>query len=370
MAVDNSNAVLVYQPTGSYALGDMVSFDGTKTTYNSLPEITDANVTVLSSDNEVPYPEVKDITATLDSYSSTKAEFIQIRGKLVASGNYYNIKVDGATRQGSIYYPHSSLNAGSFNNKFVVVRGYFNGISSSKGVYYVNIVAASHEEDESIKVFEVDPTAVNVTDAAGSTSFNISGNVPWTVELQEDNDGMIQSFTPASGTGDGTVTIEYAANTGAARTATFLVSTTATGLDKTSYEVVVSQSAPASGDPVEVTLDLTAQGYTNAQAISSLTIDGVTLTFDKGSNSNAPKYYTSGNAVRMYGGNSMTVTAGTMKVTGVTLTFGSSDGSNAITTDCGTYSGNTWSGNDDSVKFTVGGSTGNRRLVKVVVTAQ
>ena len=211
----------------------------------------------------------------MDNYSSTKAEFIQIRGKLSVSGTYYNIKVDGATKQGSIYYPHASLNAASFNNKFIVVKGYFNGIPSNGK--YVNIVAASIELDQSIKTFEVSPTDINVTRDAGSTSFNVSGNVPWTVELQEDNSNMIQSFTPASGEGDGTVTIEYDENTGQApRTATFVVSTTATGLDKTSYTVVVSQAAPSTGKEVEVTFTAgTDMTSSTAAGHEVLTKDGV-----------------------------------------------------------------------------------------------
>ena len=134
--------------------------------------------------------------------------------------------------------------------------------------------------------------------------------------------------------------------------------------------MTVTQSAPSSGQEVEVTLDLAAQGYTNQQEVSTLTIDGVTLTFDKGTNSNTPKYYNTGKAVRVYGGGSLTVSAGNDTITNVEFTFGSGDGSNTLTPDTGTLSGNTWTGSASSVKFTVGGTTGHRRFAKVVVTKQ
>ncbi|MBR6947345.1 MAG: hypothetical protein IKH53_05255, partial [Muribaculaceae bacterium] len=82
-----------------------------------------------------------------------------------------------------------------------------------------------------------------------------------------------------------------------------------------------------------VTIDLTAQGYTNQQEVTSVSdADGlVTITFDKGSNQNAPKWYDNGASVRVYGGSTITVSSeGTTPITGVTFTFGSSDGSNAI----------------------------------------
>ena len=41
------------------------------------------------------------------------------------------------------------------------------------------------------------------------------------------------------------------------------------------------------------------QGYSNGEAVTSLTSDGVTVEFDKGSGSTAPAYYDSGSAVRL-----------------------------------------------------------------------
>ena len=110
------------------------------------------------------------------------------------------------------------------------------------------------------------------------------------------------------------------------------------------------------------------QNYTNQQAITSVSGTDFTITFDKGTNSNAPKYYTSGTAIRAYGGNTMTVSSKTRTISEIVLTFGSSDGSNAITTDVGTYSNGTWTGSASSVIFTIGGSSGNRRLSSIAVT--
>ena len=116
-----------------------------------------------------------------------------------------------------------------------------------------------------------------------------------------------------------------------------------------------------------VTLDFTLQGYDNQQEVTSLTIDGVTVTFDKGTNSIAPKYYSSGNAVRLYGGGTLTVSA-EEAITQVVFTFGSSDGSNEITSDVGNFDSPTWTGESDKVVFAVGGTSGHRRFSKLVVT--
>ena len=118
-----------------------------------------------------------------------------------------------------------------------------------------------------------------------------------------------------------------------------------------------------------VTLDFTAQGYDNQQEVSSLTVDGVTVAFDKGSNSNTPKYYTSGASVRVYGGGTVTVsTDGSDPITGITFTYGSGDGSNAITSDVGTFDSPNWTGSESAVVFSIGGTSGNRRFAKVEVT--
>lgn len=116
------------------------------------------------------------------------------------------------------------------------------------------------------------------------------------------------------------------------------------------------------------TIDLTAQGFTNAQVVEAVTQGDVTLTFDKGTNSNAPKYYNTGSAVRCYGSNTITVSAKGASIKAVTLSFGDSDGSNEITANEGAFDGTNWSGEATEIVFTIGGTSGNRRIAKVEVT--
>ncbi len=71
-----------------------------------------------------------------------------------------------------------------------------------------------------------------------------------------------------------------------------------------------------------ITIDFTTMGLGNAQEIGTLTLtDGTKLAFNAGSNRNAPKYYDSGSAIRMYPNNFFTATATAGKtITAITMT--------------------------------------------------
>ncbi len=158
------------------------------------------------------------------------------------------------------------------------------------------------------------------------------------------------TFSPTkAGSYAGTITLKSAG----AKTVTVFLSGIATTASAILYE----------------TIDFTAQGYENETTVESVDGTCCSVTFDKGSNnSNAPKYYTNGTAIRMYGGNTMTIASTTKTIAKIEITFGSSDGSNEITTDEVTYSNGTWTGSASSVTFTISGTSGNRRIRKVKVT--
>lgn len=158
------------------------------------------------------------------------------------------------------------------------------------------------------------------------------------------------------------------------------VTVTFQAADAGKYEGTVTLSSPGAAPAVitlsgtaatvsDETIDFTAQGYINAEPVTSVSGTNCSITFDKGTNTNAPKYYDTGNAIRLYGGNSMTIASEEHKMVKIELSFSSKDdGSNAITTDVGTYADGTWTGKASSVTFTIGGKTGHRRVYKVKVT--
>jgi hypothetical protein len=118
-----------------------------------------------------------------------------------------------------------------------------------------------------------------------------------------------------------------------------------------------------------VTWTASEQGYENAQIITSIDIDSnVAGEFFKGTNNNEPKYYNTGSAIRCYGGNYFTIMSSDGNLSQITLTFGSGDGNNAITTDVGSYADGTWLGDAEEVTFTIGGTTGHRRIAAFEVT--
>ena len=111
------------------------------------------------------------------------------------------------------------------------------------------------------------------------------------------------------------------------------------------------------------------QGYENGQVIDTVEFDSnVSAIFNKGTNNNGPKYYNTGQAIRCYGSNyfTMSTTQGTLSE--IALTFGTGDGSNEITTDVGTFEDGIWTGSSSSVTFTIGGTTGHRRIAAFDIT--
>lgn len=126
----------------------------------------------------------------------------------------------------------------------------------------------------------------------------------------------------------------------------------------------------------KVTVTFSEQGYENAQDVTKLELgESFIATFDKGSNSNAPKYYSTGKALRLYGGNRMEITAPqNATIISVVLETGSGnyvvnssskvsngtlgiDGTTATISDI----------NSKSVTFTQGGSSGHVRIVTLTV---
>lgn len=127
----------------------------------------------------------------------------------------------------------------------------------------------------------------------------------------------------------------------------------------------------------EVTFDFTAQGYSNAQEITSVTINSdITALFDKGTNSNTCKYYNTGTAVRVYGGGTMTLTATDgytiNSVSFVTNSYNPVNEESTVSAGTLTIESTTAATISDinagAITFTQGGTKGHVRIQQMTIT--
>lgn len=137
--------------------------------------------------------------------------------------------------------------------------------------------------------------------------------------------------------------------------------------------LMMSVLAIGVGWATDVTITMSQQGWSNQTSVSSVSSGDVTLNFTDGAN--ATQYYTTGSGVRIYGGGSVTVTAGSNTITAITFTF--SGGSYSPSQDGYTVSPgsltpgvtSTWSGSTKTgVTLTRNTGSGHWRLQAVTVT--
>lgn len=120
----------------------------------------------------------------------------------------------------------------------------------------------------------------------------------------------------------------------------------------------------------EVTWIASEAGYANGDEVGDVTVNSyISFTFSKGTNNNfVPRYYTTGTAVRCYGGNAINVKGTSVTVTQIKFTFSTGEGTNTISANVGEFSSPYWSGSADDITFTVNGTTGQRRIASITVS--
>lgn len=238
------------------------------------------------------------------------------------------------------------------------------------------------------------PSEKDATDAKGNPTkvfftWSVSGSPEIYVSKTTDENGRYTVTLPA--TIDGTITFTLKANLVNEKGKAY------TDADKQAYFASMTMTAQAGGSSQgggnqggngddnqgnedntgggnqgvskTTTIVMEKQGFTDKAAIEkNITQDGITIEFSVGSGKTKPSYYTNnnGNAVRLYGGNTMTISGKT--IIKVEFTFATEYDSNEITVNTGTFTSPTWSGSTTSLVFTIGGTSGNRRITQLVIT--
>ena len=277
---DATGTIYVYTNSEpAVAVGNKILISGTTDNYYGTVQIKPVSVEENDGDTAAPtYPEPVDLTG-LEAFNAFTVNtdkiditYAKLSGVMQSSG--YFLKRDGANHDiqlSNIYESYTDLAGAEFT-----VTGYIYGFNA--GSNYYQVIPVSVETEPYLRA---EKTEVECAGSDTSVSFAIKSNTSWTVSC---DDAWIIDYTK-SGNGDGSVTVSFAENSGAQRTATFTVK--ATGL----ADVVVTLEQQAAGTvaPVLVYTLSPVAGKDNsyAGAGADIDVDGITWSV-QGNNTMVP----------------------------------------------------------------------------------
>lgn len=309
------------------------------------------------------------ITDSRIAYSAASAYNVAI-GK---NGSQYRMKQNGK------YLAYTSTSTSDNNNLFAVTDPYTNGTLWTLSIAY----GAQNVYNTSRKLqWNSDRFCCYTSNQSKITFYKLQEGEP-----QDTTPRTITVTTPSHGT--------VATNPSGPTTVGTLVTITATPEEGYLTSCVSVNSAAVSVTPgasdtytfimpasdVTVAAEfITLNGYTSKvltfsgkysvnTLLNGVSVeeDGITASFATNGGSTVPQYYTSGAAVRWYGSNSMTVSAGGNTIQAIIITYSQKD--KTVTANVGTYNhGNgLWTGSATSVTFTVESGGGHNRITSVTV---
>ena len=282
---DETGSVLVFvKADPKVKVGDKVNVAGTTGEHNGLIQITAPTTTVVSSNNTVTYPAPLEFTEANLADTPKKVTYVSFTGNVKKNNQYYNIYIGSVTDK-DLSLSYYTGNMDEFVDCDIKVKGWYVG----GGTHY-QIVATEVEKVETTgPKFSVSTTTLTAKAGDTSASFDVKGNVKWTVS----SSNAAYTVSPASGDGAGTVTVKFAANeTEKDVTVNLTVSTTEEVATK-SYTVVLThkgKSAAGEGDTKTITIATdnawTADNHKDYKAGFSFTKDGVKYGYYKSSSTN------------------------------------------------------------------------------------
>ena len=203
---DATGSILVFANADpKVKVGDKINVTGTTGKHNGLMQITTPTATVVSSGNAVSYPAPLELTeAKMKQDAPTAVTYVSFTGTVKKSGNFYNIFVGSYTAK-DLSCSYYTGNMEGFVGSDIKVEGWYVG-----GNPHYQVVATKVEEVVSdTPKFSVSTETLTAKAADKSVSFDVRGNVKWTVA----SDNAAYKVSPESGDGNGTVTVSFAENT-------------------------------------------------------------------------------------------------------------------------------------------------------------
>ena len=221
---DETGALVVYYggsfvENNKYKIGNKIAVQGTVGINNfgiqvapDYDELLDTT-TQMKYGDEVAYDGTKLNTmlqtlidgghgADRKTYYGVHTEYATMSGELIYDGSkYFNLKVEGATKQASLYNPDAALKLPDYNGKKVVVKGYVFSVSctssNNEPTYVCMMVTSVKEEGAEI------PTIAEVRAAKKGDDVETSGVVMALHQkgyIISDETGSIYVYTNATPT--------------------------------------------------------------------------------------------------------------------------------------------------------------------------
>ena len=229
---DETGSVLVFvKADPKVKVGDKVNVVGTTGEHNGLIQIATPTTTVVSSNNTVTYPAPLEFTEANLADTPKKVTYVSFTGNVKKNNQYYNIYIGSVTDK-DLSLSYYTGNMDEFVDCDIKVKGWYVG----GGTHY-QIVATEVEKVETTgPKFSVSTTALTAKAGDTSASFDVKGNVKWTVS----SDNAAYTVSPASGDGAGTVTVKFAANETEKNVTVKLTVSTTEEVATKSYTVVLT----------------------------------------------------------------------------------------------------------------------------------
>ena len=258
---DDTDMLYVYLKTApSQNVGDKVQVKGKTSIYNGMFQIQDIAAVDLVETGSYTQPTPESMTASeIEAYvngASLPVKYVQYKGTLTHSGNYYNVEIDGTAVQGSIQNPPAGLIDDALVGAPVVVTGYSVG-KNTAGTYF-NTMATSVVADSSAPATITSVNPISLSWANDNTAAQ-------TVTIKGANLNGITYTLSGAGSSHFTVSQGTSSTIGAITTIVLTVTPTGANTDAdaitetltvqatggNSQTIALTHKAPSSGDEGE-----------------------------------------------------------------------------------------------------------------------
>lgn len=328
--------------------------------------INDNGFSSLTSVDFAAVPDIENHIWTIKSIEggytieNTKGEYLSL-GTGKTSANYSATPVALSINKednGSFIIRLASSATGAYLrfNSSADPKRFTNYISGQNDVYLLPWIISTEP------ILTVSQPEQTVVAEAESVSFTyVAKNITGAITAVEGTDDSNIITAVSVDEASSTVNVTLTPNTEEVeKTATITLS--AEGVEPVTL-TIIQKAYVATGTETQATFEFANMGLENAEEIVNLTQNDITISGALGSNTNklTPKYYTSDKTLRMYVGNTLTISGGTIK----SISFVFERGGNLLSSNVGSYTNEVWTGENDSIVFT---SSGSLRIEKIIVT--